>query len=100
MRFNRRVTQQIGADGYVYSAAGQSAAEALCQAGHGGSGAYLAQQQAFNRRLSGLANCGRRLTRLFRQLTHQFRRPIRPVPPTNTPIPPTNYAHAATAAAV
>ena len=41
-------TQNIGADGYVYSADGQSVAEALCVAGHGGSEAYIAQQQILN----------------------------------------------------
>ncbi len=68
-------SQQIGAAGYVYSADGQSAAEALCQAGHGGSGAYQAQQQAFNRDLWACQ---------LRPATNT------PVPPTNTPIPPSN----------
>ena len=40
-------TQDIGADGYVLSSAGQSAAETLCSAGHG-NGLYQAQQQVFN----------------------------------------------------
>ena len=43
-------TQDIGADGYVYTSGGQSAAASLCSAGQGG-GAYQAQQQAFNTEL-------------------------------------------------
>ena len=66
-------TQDIGADGYVYTSAGQSAAESLCSAGHGG-GAYQAQQQAFN---TSLYAC-------------------RFVPPTDTPIPPTDTPMPAT----
>ena len=49
-------------------------AETLCQAGHGGSGAYQAQQQVFN---GALWAC---------QLLPQT---DTPVPPTNSPIPPT-----------
>ena len=60
-------TQQIGAGGYVYTADGESAAAALCDAGHGG-GAYQAQQQALN---TSLYAC---------QLA----------PPTATPVPPTD----------
>ncbi len=67
-------TQNIGADGYVYTSDGQSAAETLCGAGHG-SGAYQAQQQAFN---TDLWAC-------------QFLTPTdTPIPPTDTPLPPTN----------
>ncbi len=43
--------QRVSADGYVYTADGQSAAAALCVAGHGGNGVYQALQLAFNREL-------------------------------------------------
>ena len=66
-------TQDIGADGYVYTAAGQSAAAALCSAGQGG-GAYQAQQQAFNTDLWACASLPTDT----------------PIPPSNTPVPPTN----------
>ncbi len=67
-------TQNIGADGYVYTADGQSAAETLCGAGRA-SGAYQAQQQAFN---TNLYAC-------------RFLPPTdTPIPPTNTPLPPTS----------
>ncbi len=67
-------TQSIGADGYVYTSDGQSAAETLCGAGHA-SGAYSAQQQAFN---TDLYAC-------------QFLPPTdTPIPPTATPLPPTS----------
>lgn len=73
--------QQIGEDGYVYTADGHSAAVALCQAGHGGSGAYRAQQQGFNRELWAC------------QLLSPTDTPIPPtntLVPTDTPIPSTN----------
>ncbi len=67
-------TQNIGANGYVYTGDGQSAAESLCASGHS-SGAYQAQQQAFN---TDLWAC-------------QFLPPTdTPIPPTDTPLPPTS----------
>ena len=60
----------------------KAAAEALCQAGHGGSGAYQAQQQAFNRDLWACQQLPPTDTPIPPTDT--------PVPPTNTPVPPTN----------
>ena len=65
-------SQQIGAEGYVYSADGQAVAKALCEVAHGGSRAYRVAQQAYN---TSLYACQR-------------------VPPTatDTAIPPTSTA--------
>ena len=72
-------TQQIGADGYVYTADGQSAADSLCQAGHGG-GVYQAQQQTFNPELYACQFTPITATPLLATDT--------PIPPTDTPVPP------------
>ena len=77
-------TQNIGANGYVYSADGQSVAEALCVAGHGGNEAFLAQQQILNQ---GLWSCQEAPP----TATDTAIPSDTPVPSaTNTPIPPTN----------
>ncbi len=74
-------TQNIGADGYVFTATGQSAAAALCQTGHGG-GQYQAQQQAFNTSLYACQYVAPTATPITPTNT--------PLPPTDTPVPPTN----------
>ena len=81
-------TQDIGADGYVYTADGQSAADALCVDGHAG-GAYQAQQQAFNNDLWACQALPPTATPLPTDT---------PVPPTNTPLPPPGRVSNLTAA--
>ena len=69
-------TQQIGADGFVYTGDGATIAKALCEVGHGGSRAFNVRQQVFNGQLWAC-------------------QPIPPtatntaLPPSSTPIPPT-----------
>ena len=86
-------TQNIGANGYVYSADGQSVAEALCGAGHGGNEAFIAQQQILN---PGLWSCQEAPpTATDTAIPSDTPVPsatITPIPPTNTSVPPATTA--------
>ena len=77
-------SQQIGAEGYVYSADGQAAAKALCEVAHGSSRAYRVTPQAYN---TSLYAC----QRIPPTATDTAVSPTSTVVPNNTPAP-TNTA--------
>ena len=77
-------TQVIGADGYVYTALGEAAAQAMCAAAHADGRVYTVQQQALN---LNLYLC----VAVVPTATNTAIPPSNtPVPPTNTLVPPTN----------
>ena len=76
-------TQNIGANGYVYSADGQSVAEALCVAGHGGNEAFIAQQQILNQ---GLWSCLEATDTAIPTDTPVPSATSTPMPPSDTPV--------------
>ena len=77
-------TQVIGADGYVYTALGDAAAQAMCAAAHADGREYRVQQQVLN---LDLYLC----VAVVPTATNTAIPPSNtPVPPTNTLVPPTN----------
>ena len=77
-------TQAIGADGYVYTASGEAAAQALCAAAHTDERVYTVQQQALNLDLYLCVGVAPTATNTAIPPSNT------PVPPTNTLVPPTN----------
>ena len=72
-------TQGIGADGYVYTALGEAAAQAMCAAAHADGRVYTVLQQALNLNLYLCVAVAPTATNTA-------------IPPSNTPVPPTNTA--------
>ena len=70
-------TQSIGADGYVHTALGDAAAQAICAAAHADGREYSVQQQVLNLDLYLCLGVVPTATNTA-------------VPPSNTPVPPTN----------
>ena len=79
-------TQAIGADGYVVTALGEAAAQAMCAAAHADEREFTARQQAFNLNLYLCVGVAPTNTAIPPSNT-----PITPTA-TNTLIPPTNTA--------
>ena len=69
-------TQQIGADGYVYTASGEAAAGAMCAAAHTDGREYTVEQQAYSLNLYMCVGVAPTATNTA-------------IPPSNTPIVPT-----------
>ena len=85
-------TQAIGADGYVYTALGEAAAQAMCAAAHADERVYTVQQQALNLDLYLCVGVAPTATNTAIPPSNT---PITPsatntlVPPTNTTVPQT-----------
>ena len=84
--------QGIGADGYVYTALGEAAAQTICAAAHADGREYTAQQQALNLNLH---LCVAVVPTAMNTAIPPSSTPITPtapntlIPPTNTTVPPT-----------
>ena len=87
-------TQQIGADGYVYTASGEAAAGAMCAAAHTDGREYTVEQQAYSLNLYMCVGLAPTATNTAIPPSNT---PIVPTA-TNTLIPPTNTANPPTLA--